>query len=306
MHPVLLAAAFLSALAIAADTVTTQFEDFIYGSPDRQAGWLSQGSTRQGATQFDHMVAPNVFGYPTFGRSVLRISNAVTSDSFADHTFSASVPEAGERDALGNTPGDGGRRTFVAQWDVAPTIWAHQPGLSVAVSPTRGGSERMSWIGMSDTQDGLAVRFVDYQDARPFGTRKNPGAGAGPEDYFVETEVAAGLDRTRPHTVTLEMFFREGPGNDIVRVYVDGELEHTGTSWEDYFRWKSPDGPMGATRTVSRLMFRTAGPAAPATFGQGFVFDNVRLSSRALPYARHRDEDRRGTRRGQQHERPRS
>ncbi len=71
------------------------------------------------------------------------------------------------------------------------------------------------------------------------------------------------------------MDFVDGPANDVVKVYVDGVLRHTGTSWEDYFR----DQEVNPTRTVDSVLFRTGGTAAPATAGKGFVIDNLTLVS---------------------------
>jgi hypothetical protein len=31
----------------------------------------------------------------------------------------------------------------------------------------------------------------------------------------------------------------DGPSNDVVKVYIDGALVHTGTSWENYYRYDS-------------------------------------------------------------------
>jgi hypothetical protein len=69
--------------------------------------------------------------------------------------------------------------------------------------------------------------------------------------------------------------FVSGPRNDVVKVYVDGTLGHTGTSWEDYFRYCEGN----PTRTVDSVLFRTSGAAAPATFGNGFLIDNLTLAS---------------------------
>jgi len=82
---------------------------------------------------------------------------------------------------------------------------------------------------MTDTPAGLEVNFFDYQS----GVAEE---GCVTGDNFVSSNVASGLDRTVPHTIRIMMSFVDGPGNDVVRVYVDGVLEHTGTSWEDYFR----------------------------------------------------------------------
>jgi hypothetical protein len=74
------------------------------------------------------------------------------------------------------------------------------------------------------------------------------------------------------------MDFVEGAANDIVKVYVDGVLDHIGTSWEDYYR----DCELNPTRTVDSVLFRTGGTAAPDTLGFGFVVDNFTVSTSAI------------------------
>ncbi|MBA4071058.1 MAG: hypothetical protein C0497_04360 [Gemmatimonas sp.] len=85
------------------------------------------------------------------------------------------------------------------------------------------------------------------------------------------------------------MDFVDGPGNDVVRVYVDGVLRHTGASWETYYNYdangRSNFG--GATPAVNRVMFRTGsdthrgvpGDPAPETLGRGFLIDGVYVAA---------------------------
>jgi parallel beta-helix repeat protein len=75
------------------------------------------------------------------------------------------------------------------------------------------------------------------------------------------------------------MILVDGPANDVVQIFVDGVLKHTGTSWEDYFR----DEEGNPTHTVDSILFRTGGSAAPATSGKGFLIDNLTLFSGAVP-----------------------
>ena len=146
----------------------------------------------------------------------------------------------------------------------------------------------MSWIQMTDTPTGLEVNFYDYQDKPPYGSLANPADGrddVGDRDNFYLTNLASGLARNVPHTIRLEMTLIDGPRNDVVKVYVDGILKHTGTSWEDYFRWMQGPGdpeqtaPVRESRTVRTMLFRAGGAAAPATAGNGFVIDNLSLTS---------------------------
>ena len=255
-----------------ADSATIDFESPTYttGTIHLQDGWSSSGAAGSGCAMYDHVVDTNSYGYPTFGTQSLRISNAVTSGCFGDHTFSRSLTdEAGETSAVSDGLSGGTRQSYYeAQWDFASTVpGAEQPGLSVVASPDRGDGARMSWVQMTDTPAGLAVNFYDYQEsAMPAVCDDND---------FVFTNLVSGLDRTANHTIKIQMFFVDGAANDVVQVSVDGTLLHIGTSWEDYFR----NCESNPTRPVDSILFRTGGAAAPATAGNGFLIDNLTLFS---------------------------
>ena len=281
-------------------TLTT-FEDFTLGAIDGQHDWKSLGGL--GAPPpanpldthcavYDHEIADNTaatnaYRYRSFERKSLRISNAVTSGCYSDQTFSNRTQNfAGQTGAWSRStnglvnyalPGGVLQNHFEAEWDFASTVPdAQQPGLQVVASPARGDDARMSWVQMTDLPDGLAVIFAERSNSVSAG------------DFELST-VAKGLDRREPHTIKITMDFVDGPGNDIVRVFVDGHLKHTGTSWENYYFY-DPNGQSnfgGAPPVVNRLMFRTGsdlhrgipGDPAPATRGHGFVFDNLRQAT---------------------------
>ncbi|MBI1297643.1 hypothetical protein GC175_22110 [bacterium] len=279
----------LSTLSAIADSLAENFEAFSVGSPNGQGGWSSTGSagTTCGGASFDHTIVENTYGYATFGQRSLRISNAVTCGSFGDQTFSnLLVDEAGETNAYAASPSGTRQQYFVAQWDFASTVpGAEQPGLSVVASPDAGDGGRMSWVQMTDKPTGLEVNFFDYQDVAPFGSTTTPSDGRGTGDSFVPTMLASGLDRTVPHTIKIEVITPDGPGNDVVKIYVNGTLRHTGTTWEDYFRWMQGPGqpeqtaPVFESRTMRSILFRTSGTAVPSTLGNGFLIDNFSISS---------------------------
>jgi len=252
--------------AALADSQAIDFESFSLGSVDGQGGWSMTGS-------YDVAVVDASATYPSFGSRSLRISNAVTSGSFGDQTFSQSLnDEAGETDAEnGGHSGGTRQRYFEASWDFASAVpGSEQAGLTVTVSPDRGDGARMSWIQMADTPSGLEVNFYGYDTSL--------GGTCSDLTNFVFTTVATGLDRSVPHTLKVTMEFVDGINNDIVKLYIDGNLVHTGKSWEDYFRNCEPPG----SRTVDSLLFRLSGTAAPATSGNGFFIDNVSLFSGPL------------------------
>lgn len=288
---VLFASAFIMP-ANAAASLGVNFESpYALGTVNGQDGWSSLGAAGLGCAVYDHTVASQSL-YPTFGSQSLRMSNAITSGCFGDQTFSKSLAEeAGESTAQNGGMSTGPRQAhFEAQWDFASVTQTYQPDLQVVASPDRGDGARMSWIQMKDEADGLAVNFYNYKDVAPLGTLANPADGCGAGDDFVQTNVVSGLSRTAAHTIKVTMDFVDGPSNDVVKVYVDGVLKHTDTSWEDYFRWCTESGggvvndPVAdASRTVDSILFRTGGVAAPATTGNGFYIDNLSLSSGPIP-----------------------
>ena len=253
--------------AFAIGRTTTDFESFTIGSVNGQGGW-SSGHGSSICPLYDEGVVSNTYGYSAFGAQSFRISNAITCGSYNDQTLSPSlVDEAGETSASTSTYSGGTRQPyFEAQWDFASTVpGSEQPGLSVVASADRGDPSRMSWLQMQDTPSGLQLNFEDYQHS--IGN-------------FVVTPIATGLDRTVPHTVKMTVKFVDGPENDVVNVYLDGTLIHTGTTWEDYYRDAG-----GIPAPVDSLMFRVAGTAAPATTGNGFLIDNFTSYSGPVPDA---------------------
>ena len=257
-----IAVIFLTTAALNAQTINFESPTYSLGDINGQDGWIKTGG-------YDVVVANNG-GIPGFGTQSMRISNAVTSSSFGDHAFSKPIAnEAGETSAAnGGISGGTRQNRFAAEWKfTSASPGAEQTGLSVVASPDRGDGARMSWIQMADTPTGLQVNFYDYQAV----LGNTCGSGAN----FVFTTVASGLARNAVHTIRVEMDFVDGIRNDIVRVYVNGALLHTGTSWEDYFR----DCESNPTRTVDSVLFRVSGTAAPATSGFGFFIDGLSMSS---------------------------
>jgi|GEM_PF-2929224 len=248
----------------------TTFDTFTDGNVDGQHGWTKTGS-------YDAAIVDNTYDISSFGCKSLRISDAVTSGSFGDQTFSYSTPnEAGETAAVNNGY-SGGTRTnhFDAQFDLASTQSTQQSGMSLSVSPDRGDGARMSYLRFDDSSTGINVFFDDVQQ---------PGACAPAGcANFVETQIAT-LDRSVPHTIKFSIDFVDGAGNDVVKVYIDGTLVHTGTSWEDYYRYDPEQAGSGnQVPTVDSLLFREGGTAVPANSGKGYLIDNVGITTGATP-----------------------
>jgi len=253
------------------DVSKVNFESYTVGTVDGQDGWSSDGAAGSGCAVYDHEIVDSTgYGYYSFGRRSLRISNAVVSECFSDQTFSKPhFHHAGELHSQQGHDGFAGavrQPDYHAEWDFASTVpGAEQPGLSVIASPDRGDGARMSWVQMKGTPTGLEVNFLDYQEAA------NPAVCD--ENDFVLTNLASGLVRTVPHTIKIRIDFMDGSANDIVKAYVDGILKHTGTTWEDYYRNCENNPP----RIVDSILFWTGEAAAPATTGNGFLIDNLEI-----------------------------
>ena len=260
--------------AAGADTIATHFEppSFVPGSINGQGGWLKSGG-------FDAAVVTNSASVAAvFGAQSLRISNATTSGSFADQTFSAPLVDgAGEATSVNAGQAGGARQPhFDASFQfMSADPVAVQPGLAITVSPDSGSGGRMSFLRLRDMPNGLAIDFVDVP---------SPQTDANQHVDFREVEIAQGLDRAVPHSVRISSDFIEGANNDVVKVYVDGQLKVTGSSWENYYRNDSENGPANRVPGVDRLLWRVSSAAQPANQGKGILIDDVSTRSNRVEY----------------------
>jgi hypothetical protein len=281
--------AWALAVVARADTVGPMtFESsqgYVIGDINLQPALPGSGSLPNGRWSklgpYDVQVAlvslyPAASGYG-FGSQALRISDAVTSGSFGDQTFSPGLgDEAGESGASNGDPVplSGGLRQphFAASFLIGTTQATVQPGLHMSVSPDRGDGARMSFLRFEDQADGVHVFFVDVVDKGPVGTIAN----------FRTSEIAT-LSRTTSHLIQFSIEFKDGPANDTVKIYIDSKLVKTGTTWEDYYRYDPEQTPQGnRVPTVDKLLFRESGTANSDNLGQGFLLDRVTLGSSGL------------------------
>lgn len=261
-----------TAIPAFADSVSVDFENPPYtaGTINGQDGWISLGAAGSGCAVYDHEVDSSL-GTLGFGLQSLRISNAVTSGCFGDMTFAKPlVNSVGETSATAGSFSVGTKQThFEMQFDIASAVpGAQQPGLFMSVSPDRGDGSRMSYVGFEDVAGGIDIIFYDVQDT-------------GDPANFVLTDLGT-FSRT-PHTIKLVMDVVDGSSNDVVKVYIDGVLEHTGTSWENYYRYDNEASAEQSPRIVKSAIFRTGGGAAPGTAGNGYLVDNLSLLSGLYP-----------------------
>jgi hypothetical protein len=244
-----------------ADTVgpiTFEPTGYVLGNVDGQQGWTKSGAYDVSVASVAAFPAAAKYG---FGTQALRLSDAVTSGGFGDQTFSPAVlSPAGE--SLDT-------HIFDASFKIGTTQATLQPGLHLSVSPDNGAGARMSYVRLEDQADGVHLFFDDVTDAGPIGTVAN----------FNETDIAT-LSRSKAHTIRFLMNFKPGPGNDVVKVYVDGRVQIIGTSWEDYYRYDPEAAGNGnQISPVAKLLFRESGTANAADLGNGFLVDNVTMMS---------------------------
>ena len=241
---------------------SSTFDSSSVGSVNGQDGWSVTGP-------YDQAVVDNTYGFTSFGCKSLRISNSVGSGSFGDQTFSPSNSnETGETSAVSGVYSGGTRQNhFEAEFDIASTSPSEQSGLVLSVSPDRGDGARMSYLRFEDRPDGIHVFFVDVTDAGPLPTTAS----------FDETELVT-LDRADAHNIKFVVDVFDGPANDVVEIYINGNLEITGTTWEDYYRYDSEQtGNGNQVPTIDSLIFRVRDTAS--TSGNGFLFDNFETES---------------------------
>ena len=253
--------AFGSAFAPVAGAETIApitFEDYTVGNINTQMGWEKTGP-------YDVNVA-NVSSYSAaagynFGAKTLQLSDAVTSGSFGDQTFSPGLTELAGESPL--------ETHFEAGFSIGTALSTVQTGLHMSVSPDNGSGARMSYLRFEDAAKGVNVFFSDV----------NGGGSLGTVARFSDTRIAT-LSRSSAHTIKFVIDFETGPGNDVVKILIDGKKQATGRTWENYYRFDPEAAGNGnQVSPVSKLLFRESGTATPSNVGKGFLVDGVTLAS---------------------------
>jgi hypothetical protein len=233
-------------------------QGYVLGDINGQQGWMKSGPYDAQVASLATFPAASRYG---FGKQALRLSDALTSGSFGDQTFSPGLlSPAGEFSA---------KSYFVAGFLIGTTRATLQPGLHMSVSPDDGNGGRMSYLRFEDQANGVHVFFDDVTDSGP-----RPKAAT-----FNETDIAT-LSRARAHLIVFAITFKNGPDNDVVQIYIDLKKEITGTTWEDYYRYDPEQtGNGNIVPTVDKLLFRESGDASLDNLNKGFLVDDVTLAS---------------------------
>ncbi len=256
----ILGLAAIGAPLAAADTVgpiTFEPPTYTTGDINGQNGWMKTGPYDVAVASVSSFPAAAGYG---FGTQALRVSNAVTSGSFGDQTFSPGLSQAA---------GESGLRHFDSTFRVGTALSTLQPDLRMTVSPDDGNGGRMSFLRFEDQADGVHVFFADVTNPGPFPTVSN----------FNTTDIAT-ISRGAAHTIRFSIDYVTGPGNDVVKIYVDGVLKTTGTTWENYYRYDPEQAGNGnVVPTTSKILIRESGVPAPLNLSNGFLVDGLSLAS---------------------------
>ena len=253
----------------------TTFDGFTAGqSVNGQNGWNATGNWDEEVVDLG-------------GNLAWRVSNASTAGSFGNMPTSAPSGfysgESGATHVASGNPAN--TSTFYGSFDFWSVTGAAQDGLRLTISPDDGTGSRQSFIRIEDNgATGFDLVFYDSQDNHPV-TNMNGG-------FHAPVTVATGLSYTDVHNIAFEINFVDGieidggtglvNGNDIVNIYVNDSLAHSGTTWESYF-WTTNEGQTPpSVRAVDQLMFRISGTEAPDLAGGGLYIDNV-FTSNAVP-----------------------
>lgn len=284
---------FSASLALFAASAAAQgdFSGYTLGSIDGQFGWTARDAFTSCTTvgAWDQAI---VLDGTT---KVFRISNAVTNNSFAAHVCSPVTSQvAGETgSALWNDRGANGcapiSPPMYGAHAATSTFWSRvtfhsatgtaQPGLQLTLSPTaKQSTVRMGYLRLRDTGTDFAIDTYVLQANGTFP--------------LTATTIATGLSYTATHTVEMTIDFVDGVstvgtdvyGNDVLKIYLNGTLIHTDTTWEAYYYFNEQIVP-GTPRkqAVNAMLFRVANPAATATLGQGFHFGSFGVDNAPPP-----------------------
>ena len=207
---------------------------------------------------------------PTFGDQSLQISDATTSGSFGDQTFAPGLTQPASETS---------NPYYTASFSIDTATATPNDGLHMSVSPDNGQGGRMSYLRFEYHASGNLVHvfFDDSNQSSPCFT-----AGCA---TFTETQIATFAPNTvKTFTFAIHLVpstSSDGSPNDVVNIYENGALIHTGTSWEGYYRYDPESGPT-TPPAISTLLFREAGSANSADLGKGYLIDNMSMSSSTL------------------------
>jgi hypothetical protein len=269
------------------------------GTVDGQNGWTTRDAFTSSTTvgKWDQQVKQ--VNDANGSRKVFRMSNALASSTYSSQVFSAvSGQVAGESNsALWNNRGTNGSSpfspaqygayaatsTFYSKVAFRSATGAAQSGLALTLSASaKQSAVRMSWLQLQDTGSGFNLNVIEALGS----------TGVGNSSFSTSTAVASGLSYTDLHTIEMGITFVDGVtnvggtvfGNDVLQIWLNGTLIHTGTTWESYY-YNNERITAGTPRlqSVDSMLFRVSGTAATGTSGNGFYFEDFAIGNTIVP-----------------------
>lgn len=201
-------------------------DNYVIGRSSGQNGW--QNNINEA---FDEAIE-NIGNQACRGSGVWRLSNLHQSGGFTNQPLSPALTKsAGESNLRSVGGGDSmffefffKSKAVTGDWTIVST--------SFASSPTIDRMTDIIFVNAIDDNGGL---YLMIRDGASLATH----------------QIIGQLDRTKWHHLKVVLETPDGPGNDIIKVYVNGTLAGTYTSWEDWF-----DGNSQPSLAVSRVIFR--------------------------------------------------
>lgn len=248
---------------------------YVYTVPNPYGGlWTTADEWGLGKPNYDETIVD------LGGSRVWRLSNAVVG-SFSNQPNTPSTTPSGEPGSflwnyrgLNHTQPTAYQQRAAAQnkffhggFKFKSVTGAPQANLTLNVSAVpRQSAWRNSYLSINDTGAGFDLIFIDTSAT---GT-------------FPSTTIATGLSYSDWHKIDMVIEFKDGlnpdgSGNDIVKIYLNDDLVHAGTTWETYYRLTYP-----ATTTeiaVDSLAIRSSGTARMNNLGNGLYFADVIVDS---------------------------
>ena len=265
------------------------------GTVDGQNGWTTRDAFTSATTvgKWDQQVKD--VNDANGSRRVFRMSNAITSSTYSSQVFSATSGQvAGETNAaLWNNRGTNGSAplspaqagayaasdTFYSKVAFRSATGAAQSGLALTLSASaKQSTVRMSWLQLQDTGSGFNLNVYDL-----LGNGTFPSA---------PTTIASGLSYSDLHTIEMGITFVDGVstvggqiyGNDVLRIWLNGSLIHTGSTWESYYyNYERITAGTPRLQAVDSMLFRVSGTAATGNSGNGFYFEDFAIGNTIVP-----------------------
>ena len=133
-------------------------------------------------------------------------------------------------------------------------------------------------IGVLHGSNGIRIAVSEPDSS---GNFSGDGTDPAPSDW---RQLISGVDPTQWHDLQMRLTYNDGPNNDVIKVYLDGQFIGSTTTFENYHDALGGDHIDNATTyETDRVFFRPSANGAPqdgagGALDQGFYFDNLTTS----------------------------